>query len=71
MEEEYRVLCGKCGRYFEEDDLPLEKDIEDMAEVKEGEDDSWCLAHVCPFCHTDHYLGDVPLEDVDGPIEFH
>ena len=28
--EDHKVLCGMCGGVFEEDELPVEKDIEDM-----------------------------------------
>lgn len=57
--EDHKVLCGMCGGVFEEDELPVEKDIEDLQVCDDLE---YCIAHVCPNCHTDHYLSDVPRD---------
>ncbi len=63
MEEEYKVLCGKCENLYDEDDLVVELDVEDMEKYKEGESLEGYFARCCPHCHTDHYLGDIYPED--------
>ena len=57
------VRCTNCLHEYKEDDLLFEKDLEDLKELQDGEDDSWTYSHCCPTCHTDHHLMDLDLDD--------